>query len=81
VRVIDDGPGIPPEHRGRIFDPFFTTKGPGEGTGLGLEISRTRVRGHGGNIEFDSRPGRTEFRVKLPREGERAAVSLDSQPA
>jgi signal transduction histidine kinase len=66
VRVIDDGPGIAPEHRARIFDPFFTTKPPGEGTGLGLEIARTRVRGHGGDIEFDSRPGRTEFRVVLP---------------
>ena len=66
VRVIDDGSGIAPEHRSRIFDPFFTTKGPGEGTGLGLEISRARVRGHGGSIEFDSRPGRTEFRVLLP---------------
>lgn len=66
VRVIDDGPGIPPEHQRRVFDAFFTTKAPGEGTGLGLEIARTRVRGHGGEIEFDSRPGRTEFRVSLP---------------
>jgi signal transduction histidine kinase len=66
VRVIDDGAGIEPEHVPRIFDPFFTTKPPGAGTGLGLEIARTRVRGHGGDIEFDSRPGRTEFRVILP---------------
>jgi signal transduction histidine kinase len=66
VRVIDNGPGVPAEHRSRIFDPFFTTTPPGEGTGLGLEIARTRVRGHGGEIDFDSRPGRTEFRVSLP---------------
>jgi signal transduction histidine kinase len=66
VRVIDDGAGIAPEHQSRIFDPFFTTKSPGEGTGLGLEIARARVRGHGGDIEFESRPGRTEFRVLLP---------------
>ncbi len=66
VRVIDDGPGIAPEHQERIFDPFFTTKAPGEGTGLGLEIARTHLRGHGGEIDFDSRPGRTEFRVTLP---------------
>ena len=73
VRVIDDGPGIGPEIQHRIFDPFFTTKGPGDGTGLGLEVARTRVRGHGGDIEFDSRPGRTEFRVALPlEEAERA---------
>jgi signal transduction histidine kinase len=75
VRVIDDGRGIPSEHQDRIFDPFFTTKAPGEGTGLGLEISRTRVRGHGGDIEFDSRPGRTEFRVLLPMQETEAPVS------
>ena len=66
VRVIDDGPGIAPEHQKRIFDPFFTTKAPGQGTGLGLEIARTGVRGHGGDIDFVSKPGRTEFRVSLP---------------
>ncbi len=66
VRVIDDGPGILPEHVPRVFDPFFTTKAPGEGTGLGLEVARARARGHGGDIEVDSRPGRTEFRVLLP---------------
>jgi signal transduction histidine kinase len=77
VRVIDDGPGIAPEHAPRIFDPFFTTKAPGEGTGLGLEIARTRVRGHGGEIEFESRPGRTEFRVILPL-GEPHSASASS---
>jgi signal transduction histidine kinase len=65
VRVIDDGPGIAPEHQGRVFDPFFTTKGPGAGTGLGLDIARAHVRRHGGDVDFDSRPGRTEFRVTL----------------
>jgi signal transduction histidine kinase len=66
VRIIDDGPGIATEHRDQIFDPFFTTKAPGDGTGLGLDIVRTYLRGHGGDIDFDSRPGRTEFRVTLP---------------
>jgi signal transduction histidine kinase len=66
VRVVDDGPGIPSELQERIFDPFFTTKGPGDGTGLGLEIARTHLRARGGDIDFDSRPGRTEFRITLP---------------
>ena len=66
VRVIDDGPGIAAEHRNRVFDQFFTTKGPGDGTGLGLDIARSHVEKHGGSIDFDSRPGRTEFRVSLP---------------
>ena len=67
VRVVDDGPGIPPEQAERIFEPFFTTKPVGAGTGLGLDIARRIVRQHDGQIEVDSRPGRTEFRVILPR--------------
>ena len=65
VRIVDDGPGIPPEIESRIFDPFVTTKATGEGIGLGLEITRRLVRRYHGDIEVDSRPGRTEFRVSL----------------
>jgi signal transduction histidine kinase len=75
VRVVDDGPGISPDLRNRIFDPFFTTKGPGDGTGLGLDIARTHLEKHGGSIDFDSRPGRTEFRMRLP------VASLVAHPA
>ena len=66
VQVVDNGPGVPEELAGRIFDPFFTTKPQGQGTGLGLDIALRLVREHDGNIELDSRPGRTEFRVVLP---------------
>jgi signal transduction histidine kinase len=66
VRFIDDGHGIPSEVVEQIFDPFFTTKPPGEGTGLGLEIAHHLIGTHGGEIEVESRPGRTEFRVRLP---------------
>ncbi len=66
VRVIDNGPGIPPAVRDRIFDPFFTTKPVGLGTGLGLDIVRRLVRHNEGEIHMESAPGRTEFRVVLP---------------
>jgi signal transduction histidine kinase len=66
VSVIDDGPGIPADIRSKIFDPFFTTKPVGQGTGLGLEIAMKLVRHNGGDLEVDSRPGRTEFRVMVP---------------
>jgi signal transduction histidine kinase len=66
VRIIDDGPGITEEVHDRIFDPFFTTKPQGHGTGLGLDIVRRLVRHNDGAIDFESRPGRTEFRVRLP---------------
>jgi signal transduction histidine kinase len=68
VRVVDNGGGIPDEQVDRIFEPFFTTKPQGQGTGLGLDIVRRLVREHNGQIEVESRPGRTEFRVTLPRE-------------
>ncbi|MCB9596018.1 MAG: hypothetical protein H6719_25075 [Sandaracinaceae bacterium] len=68
VRVVDDGPGIPEEKLARIFEPFYTTKAAGEGSGLGLSISRDIVERHGGTIGVDSRGGRTEFIVRLPKE-------------
>jgi signal transduction histidine kinase len=66
VRVIDSGPGIAEEIRRRVFDPFFTTKPMGQGIGLGLDIARRLVRHNEGTIDFDSQPGQTEFRVRLP---------------
>ena len=67
VEIVDDGPGIPPEVQAHMFEPFFTTKSVGTGTGLGLIISN-RIIGdrHGGEIEFESRPGETRFKVRLP---------------
>jgi signal transduction histidine kinase len=66
VRIRDDGPGIPAELCARIFDPFFTTKPVGHGTGLGLDIARRLTLHNDGTIDFESHPGRTEFRVRLP---------------
>ena len=66
VQVVDDGPGIPESIRERIFDPFFTTKPVGEGTGLGLDIVRRLVSRHSGDLQVQSRPGRTAFTVTLP---------------
>jgi signal transduction histidine kinase len=67
VEIVDNGPGIPPEVQSHMFEPFFTTKSVGTGTGLGLIISN-RIVGdrHGGEIEFESRPGETRFKVRLP---------------
>lgn len=66
IRVADNGAGIPAAIRSNIFDPFFTTKPMGQGTGLGLDIARRLVRHNDGAIDFESEPGRTEFRVSLP---------------
>jgi signal transduction histidine kinase len=68
VEIADSGPGIPESVRARMFEPFFTTKPPGKGTGLGLHLVHDIVvNRHGGRIEVESEPGRTVFRVRLPR--------------
>ncbi|MEZ5730511.1 MAG: nitrogen regulation protein NR(II), partial [Burkholderiaceae bacterium] len=64
LHVIDDGPGVPAEIRDRIFFPLVS--GSEGGSGLGLSLAQTFVQQHGGMIECDSRPGRTDFRVLLP---------------
>jgi signal transduction histidine kinase len=67
VEIVDNGRGIPPEVQTRMFEPFFTTKAVGSGTGLGLLISNRIVADrHGGEIEFESKPGETRFKVRLP---------------
>lgn len=68
VRIIDSGPGIPPENIKKIFQLKFTTRqGRLEfGLGLGLSITQNIVARHGGHIEVRSQPGRTEFCVYLP---------------
>jgi two-component system nitrogen regulation sensor histidine kinase GlnL len=64
VTLRDNGPGIPPEVEKNLFDPFVTTKSGG--SGLGLALVAKIIGDHGGLIEVDSRPGRTEFRIFLP---------------
>ena len=65
VEIVDEGPGIAPEHMVRIFDPFFTTKS--RGTGLGLATSQRIVTAHQGTITaMPGSPTGTVFRIRLP---------------
>ncbi|HZW25833.1 MAG TPA: ATP-binding protein [Gallionella sp.] len=48
--VVDDGPGIPSEQRGKLFEPFFTTAS--DGTGLGLYIARELCEANGALLEY-----------------------------
>ncbi len=67
VEAADTGTGIPPEIIDKIFEPFFSTKEVGKGTGLGLSTVYGIVKQTGGFIYCDSEPGRTAFRIFLPR--------------
>ncbi|HEX5338982.1 MAG TPA: ATP-binding protein [Gallionella sp.] len=53
--VLDDGPGVPVEHRARLFEPFFTTAA--EGTGLGLYIAKQLCEANGAQLTYHSREG------------------------
>jgi two-component system, NtrC family, nitrogen regulation sensor histidine kinase GlnL len=64
VTVRDNGPGIPEDIMPNLFDPFVTSKP--SGSGLGLALVAKIVADHGGLIEVESRPGRTEFSLHLP---------------
>ena len=65
IEIIDDGPGLPPEIADEIFDPFVS--GRENGTGLGLALVSKIIAAHDGWITVNSRPGRTVFRISLPR--------------
>jgi CheY-like chemotaxis protein len=81
VQVRDTGEGIAPEIRARVFDPFFTTKAPGVGTGLGLSIAHRIVTSMGGDLTFESEPGRgSTFTVRLSS-ADRPARSAAPQAA
>ena len=71
VEVVDTGIGISKEQQGRLFQPFMqassvTTQGQ-EGTGLGLAITKQLVSMLGGEISFESVPGKgSTFRIRMP---------------
>ncbi|MBI2237540.1 MAG: DUF4118 domain-containing protein [Actinobacteria bacterium] len=71
VRIVDQGPGIPPDQRERVFEPFVRGAGQdGSGAGLGLSIAREIVMAHGGRIWIEGAPGGgTAVNLVLPRGG------------
>lgn len=70
IRVIDTGPGIPPEELPHIFERFY--RGPSlatkvSGSGLGLPIVQSIMHAHHGDVEVHSGPGTgTEVVLSLP---------------
>lgn len=76
LRVLDEGPGIPPEQLDKVFEPFYRVEGSRSretgGTGLGLAIARNIAQMHGGDITLRNRPERgLEAVLTLPRTDKR----------
>ncbi len=65
IEIEDDGPGLPPAIADQIFEPFVS--GRENGTGLGLALVSKIITDHGAAIRVESRPGRTVFRISLPK--------------
>src|SRR5690606_6763147 len=63
-KVSDNGPGIPPELKGRLFELFST--GKKGGTGLGLAIVKKIVDDHNGSVQCETGATGTTFTIKLP---------------
>ncbi|MYZ47686.1 sensor histidine kinase [Propylenella binzhouense] len=66
LEVIDDGPGIPPQHRDAVFQRFATLDGrSGESFGLGLPIARQVAEAHGAAIDLLDAPSGPGLRVRV----------------
>jgi len=59
LRVVDTGPGIPPDQRDTVLQPFqrLGDSPNGAGVGLGLAVARGFVEAMGGELSIDDTPG------------------------
>ena len=74
IVVRDNGVGIDRAEQPSIYEQFNRGRAAldsgAPGVGLGLAFVRTIVRGYGGRLDFESRPGETAFRIRLKRRRE-----------
>jgi signal transduction histidine kinase len=73
LQIVDNGPGIPIEHRSKVFDRFYRVEEGrtrnGGGAGLGLSIAKWAVEVRGGTLALaGNAAGGATFEVHLPSE-------------
>jgi signal transduction histidine kinase len=56
VAVIDQGMGVPPQHREQVFEPFHRLDARSRGVGLGLNLVREIVALHEGQVSVSDGP-------------------------
>ena len=66
VRIVDDGPGFPPEILNSVGEPFVSTRGGDSTHGLGLFIACTFLTRAGAELEFGSGPDGASVTVQWP---------------
>jgi len=77
VAISDNGCGISATVADKLFLPFVSDKQEEGGTGLGLSVTYGLVQAHGGDIIFETRPGKgTTFTISMPTLLKREAAKI-----
>jgi PAS domain S-box-containing protein len=85
MAVTDTGIGVPEGARAHVFEKFYRAEQPEveaqSGTGLGLAIVHRIVTAHGGEVGFESKPGRgSTFHFSLPRGQDGIKIEVEDSP-
>jgi two-component system OmpR family sensor kinase len=66
LEVVDNGPGIPEQERGRVFDRFYRVPGTAStGSGIGLALVRAIAERHQARVELAAGPGGAGLAVRV----------------
>ncbi len=69
VHITNEGDEIPEDARDKIFNKFYQAdeSRSGDGSGVGLAVVKRIVELHRGHVSYESKDGKTTFRITLPR--------------